>query len=67
MWRGRTGVEVTARQGVTLAEVAGGRDNNFNLIRMIAASGVLVSHAYPIALGEEARQPFHAATGYTLG
>lgn len=58
---------MTARQAVTLAEVAGGRDNNFNLIRMIAASGVLVSHAYPIALGEAARQPLYAATGYTLG
>lgn len=50
-----------------LANVAGGRDNNFNLIRMIAASGVLVSHAFPIALGAGARQPFEAATGYTLG
>lgn len=54
-------------QAVTLAEVAGGRDNNFNLIRMIAASGVLVSHAFPIALGIGTRQPFEAATGYTLG
>lgn len=50
-----------------LADVDSGRDNNFNLIRMIAASGVLVSHAFPIALGVEARQPFQAATGYTLG
>lgn len=58
---------MAARQAVTLAEVAGGRDNNFNLIRMIAASGVLVSHAFPIALGLGAEQPFEAATGYTLG
>lgn len=34
---------------------------------MIAASGVLVSHAFPIALGIGSRQPFEAATGYTLG
>lgn len=52
---------------VILGEVAGGRDNNFNLIRMIAASGVLVSHAFPIALGEGTLQPFEATTGYTLG
>lgn len=52
---------------MTLAEVAGGRDNNFNLIRMIAASGVLVSHAFPIALGTGTAQPFEATTGYTLG
>ena len=58
---------MTARRAVTLAEVADGRDNNFNLIRMIAASGVLVSHAFPIALGKGTSQPFEAATGYTLG
>lgn len=56
-----------ARQTMTLADVAGGRDNNFNLIRMIAASGVLVSHAFPIALGFGATQPFETATGLTLG
>ena len=50
-----------------LADVAGGRDNNFNLIRMIAASGVLISHAFPIALGEGTPQPFEQLTGYTLG
>ena len=50
-----------------LADVAGGRDNNFNLIRMIAASGVLVSHAFPIASGTATRQPFEDLTGYTLG
>ncbi len=52
---------------MNLAEVAGGRENNFNLIRMIAASGVLVSHAFPIALGPRTLQPFEEATGYTLG
>ena len=50
-----------------LADVAGGRDNNFNLIRMIAASGVLVSHAFPIASGAGTPQPFEELTGYTLG
>lgn len=50
-----------------LAAVAGGRDNNFNLIRMIAATGVLLSHAFPIAVGTGTRQPMEAATGYTLG
>lgn len=54
-------------RAVTLGEVAGSRDNNFNLIRIIAASGVLVSHAFPIALGIGAAQPFQRATGLTLG
>jgi len=37
-----------------LTDVANGRDNNFNLLRMIAASAVLVSHAYPLAIGNGA-------------
>lgn len=40
-----------------LGEAASGRDNNFNLLRMLAATGVLVSHAYPIALGPGAPEP----------
>lgn len=51
-----------------LEELAVGRDNNFNLLRMLAATGVLVSHAYPITLGPGALQPFQAALGgVTLG
>lgn len=51
----------------TLASYAVGRDNNLNVIRMIAASAVLVSHAYPIALGPGTPEPLKAATGYALG
>ena len=51
----------------TIATLAVGRDNNFNLLRMIAATGVLVSHAYPIALGPGAAQPFSQTLGITLG
>lgn len=36
---------------MSLDAVLGGRDNHLNLTRMIAAIIVLVSHAYPIALG----------------
>lgn len=44
-----------------------GRDNHFNLIRMFAASGVLVSHAYPIAWGPGAVQPLSRWLDMTLG
>ena len=54
-------------KGPRLADLSGGRDNNLNLIRAIAATAVLVSHAYPIALGPGAEQPLHALTGFTLG
>jgi peptidoglycan/LPS O-acetylase OafA/YrhL len=50
-----------------LADAASGRDNNLNLIRMVAATAVLVSHAWPIALGPGTPEPLHALTGYTLG
>lgn len=33
------------------ADRATGRDNNFNLLRILAAIGVLIPHAYPISLG----------------
>lgn len=55
------------RRSLTLADVAGGRDNNLNLVRMVAASGVLISHAFPITLGDGAQEPFEASTGLTLG
>lgn len=52
---------------VMLGEVTDGRDNNFNLIRIIAAGAVVISHAFPIALGEGTLEPFEAATGRSLG
>jgi peptidoglycan/LPS O-acetylase OafA/YrhL len=45
----------------------GRRDNNFNLLRMIAATAVLVSHAYPIALGTGAPEPLSAVLHINLG
>jgi len=54
-------------QMIWLGDVATGRENNFNLIRALAAVAVLVSHAYPIALGPDAAQPLRALTGYSLG
>lgn len=51
----------------TLGTLAEGRDNNFNLIRAIAATAVLVSHAYPIALGPGTPEPLKALTGHALG
>ena len=37
-----------------VADLAQGKDNNFNLIRIIAAYAVLVQHAFPLALGPKA-------------
>ena len=40
-----------------LTQLASGRDNNFNLIRFIAASLVLISHSYPLAMGKGFPEP----------
>lgn len=43
------------------------RQNNFNLLRIIAALAVLVSHAYPIALGPGTPEPLAGVLGINLG
>lgn len=50
-----------------LVKKGGGRDNNFNLLRVIAAGAVLVSHAFPISLGPGAAEPLSTTLSMTLG
>lgn len=52
---------------IRLAEVDRGRDNNFNLIRFLAATGVLVSHAWPLSLGRGTDEPLERIVGHSLG
>ncbi|PJN95148.1 acyltransferase, partial [Amaricoccus sp. HAR-UPW-R2A-40] len=52
---------------VRLGELARGRDNNLNLIRMVAATAVLVSHAWPLTLGPSAIEPLNDSVGHSLG
>lgn len=52
---------------ITLGTVARSRDNNLNLIRMIAATAVLVSHAWPINLGPRVEEPLKQVFGQSLG
>jgi len=49
----------------TLAQ--SGRDNNFNLIRFLAALAVIVSHATLLSTGNGKIEPLRQATGYALG
>lgn len=44
-----------------------GRDNNFNLIRIIAAYAVLVNHSFTLATGRLNAQPFRMTIGMTIG
>jgi peptidoglycan/LPS O-acetylase OafA/YrhL len=52
---------------LSLRNVAIGRNNNFNLLRMVAATAVLVSHAYPVSLGEHATEPLVPTLHFSLG
>ena len=44
-----------------------GRSNNFNLIRMVAALSVLISHSFTLALGNSKAEPFSLSLGLSLG
>lgn len=43
------------------------RDNNFNLIRFIAASLVLFSHSFALVFGAGEAEPMHSTLGITWG
>ena len=52
----------------TLARLAVGRDNNLNLIRLLAAFAVLVGHSVPLATGAGGgTEPFARSLGIPLG
>lgn len=50
-----------------LLDLASGRDNNFNLIRLIAAFAVLVTHSFAIVTGDPAQEPLRGWLGMTIG
>ncbi len=52
---------------MTLDERAVGRDNNLNLIRLIAAWAVLASHSYVFATGDMHAEPWQEIIGTTPG
>jgi peptidoglycan/LPS O-acetylase OafA/YrhL len=49
----------------TIGEVARGRDNNFNLVRLCAAGCVLASHSWP--LSGTPGEPFERFANFSLG
>lgn len=50
-----------------LANFTEGRNNNFNLIRMIAAYAVLVTHSFALAVGSGKSEPLQSTLGMTIG
>lgn len=47
--------------------IAPGTDNNFNLIRMLAACSVVFSHSYVLVSGDPASEPLTYVLGISLG
>lgn len=50
-----------------LSDYIANRDNNFNLIRFVAASFVLFSHSFPLSSGRSATDPLTPLIGISLG
>lgn len=50
-----------------LAGFIPGRDNNFNLIRFVAATLVLFSHSFALSTGSSGSEPLRASIGMTWG
>lgn len=50
-----------------LADKMQGRDNNFNLLRIVAASAVLVTHSFALSTGTGESEPLRASLGLTMG
>jgi len=50
-----------------LSEISDGRDNNLNLMRMLAAAAVALSHSYLLVTGEGDARPLVDTTGFSLG
>ncbi len=49
------------------AAAVSGRDNNFNLVRLAAATAVVVSHSFALATGDAGAEPLWSTLGITLG
>jgi peptidoglycan/LPS O-acetylase OafA/YrhL len=50
-----------------LSSLTQGRNNNFNLVRIIAALAVLVTHSFALSSGNPADEPLRQTLGMTLG
>ncbi|MHB8622289.1 MAG: acyltransferase family protein [Sulfuricaulis sp.] len=50
-----------------LSHFTQGRNNNFNLIRIVAAFAVMITHSFALAIGTGEAEPFRESLGMTIG
>ena len=60
-------LEPSRRSRMYLSTLAIGRDNNYTLLRLVAALAVIVSHGFAIVLGGSQHEPWRATVGITPG
>jgi len=52
---------------LSISEQVKSKNNNFNLLRFIAAFVVLISHSFPLATGDGHAEPLKKLVGITFG
>jgi peptidoglycan/LPS O-acetylase OafA/YrhL len=52
---------------IKISDVIANKDNNFNLIRMLAAIAVIISHSFALSLGDRSLEPIKNFLGVSLG
>ncbi len=50
-----------------LIDVISNKNNNFNLIRIIAATAVIFSHSFPLSIGKQGFEPVFSLLGISTG
>jgi peptidoglycan/LPS O-acetylase OafA/YrhL len=50
-----------------LSNFCNSKDNNFNLIRVVAALGVLITHSFALSTGSSMAEPLRESLGVTMG
>jgi len=54
------------RNRFLLINVVDNKNNNFNLIRMLAAIAVIISHSFALSLGDRTHEPIKNLLGISL-
>jgi len=60
-------MKLTLYNKIKISDVIANKNNNFNLIRMLAAIAVIISHSFALSLGDRTHEPIKNLLGISLG